>query len=78
MTIRSPLGGLAMPSTPERLADLRELLGGLTGDDNALIRSAVRLALDELDKADLAADPNPHLAQAARILDAVLNPEEEP
>lgn len=49
-----------------------------SGTATPFIRSAVRLALDELDKADLAADPNPHLAQAARILDAVLNPEEEP
>jgi hypothetical protein len=65
-----------MANTPSRLSELRELLGGLTGDDNALVRSAVRIAMDELDLADLAADPNPHLAQVARILDAVLNPED--
>jgi hypothetical protein len=66
-----------MPTTPERLAELRDLLGGLTGHHNALIRSAVRLALNELDLADLTCYPHPHLEQATRILDAVLNPDPE-
>ena len=65
-----------MTNTPERLANLRDMLTGLAGDENALIRSAVRLALNELDLADLADDPNEHLRQAARILDAVLHPED--
>ena len=64
-----------MTNTPERLANLRDMLTGLAGDENALIRSAVRLALNELDLADLSDDPNEHLRQAARILDAVLNPD---
>jgi hypothetical protein len=63
-------------NTPERLEGLREILDSLQGDDNALIRTAVRLALNELDLADLTADPNPHLAQVARILDAVLEPDD--
>lgn len=65
-----------MPHTPQRLDELRETLTGLAGTDNALIRSAVRIALNEMDLADLAADPAPHLAQVGRILDAVLNPED--
>ena len=67
-------------NTQGRLDGLRELLDDLTGDENALVRSAVRLSLDELDRADLAAagggDPGPHLEQVARILDAVLNPDD--
>lgn len=63
-----------MRSTPERCDDLRSMLQSLAGDENALVRSAIRVAMDELDRADLAADPAPHYAQVARILDAVLNP----
>lgn len=65
-----------MTNTPARLTGLRELLDQLAGDQNALIRSAVRLSIDELDRADLAPDPNPHLEQVNRLLDAVLNPED--
>ena len=67
--VRAALG------SPERLADLREILTGLVGHDNALIRSAVRIALTELDLADLSDNPGEHLAQVARILDAVLTPD---
>ena len=63
-------------NTPARLGGLREILDELAGDENALVRSAVRLCLDELDRADLAADPGPHLEQIALILDAVLNPDD--
>jgi len=66
-----------MTQTPQRLDDLRGMLLSLAGDDNALVRSAVRIALNELDLADLAPDPGPHLAQVARVIDAVLNPEQE-
>lgn len=66
-----------MPNSAERLTGLREILDSLRGDDNALIRTAVRLALNELDLADLAPDPNPHLEQITRILDAILEPETE-
>lgn len=66
-----------MTNTPQRLDGLRDVLEGLAGHQNALIRSAVRLALNELDLADLTCYPHPHLAQAARIIDAVLNPEPE-
>ena len=64
-------------NTPSRLEGLRELLGELAGDDSALVRLAVRLSLDELDRAALAVDPGPHLEQVTRILDAVLNPDDE-
>lgn len=63
-----------MKSTPERCDELRTILSGLTGDENALVRSAIRIAMDELDRADIADDPAPHYAQVARILDAILNP----
>lgn len=63
-----------MKSTPDRCDDLRSMLQSLAGDENALVRSAIRVAMDELDRADLAADPAPHYAQVTRILDAVLNP----
>ena len=66
-----------MKSTPERLSELRELLQTLTGHENALVRTAIRLALDELDKADLAPDPAPHYEQVTRLIDAVLNPTSE-
>lgn len=65
-----------MKSTPDRRGEVRELLESLAGDENALTRSAIRIALDELDRADLAPDPTPHYAQVTRILDAVLNPED--
>lgn len=60
-----------------RIGELHELLANLAGHRNALIRSAVRIAMTELDTADLADDPAPHYAQVTRILDAVLNPETE-
>lgn len=62
--------------TPERLSGLRESLAILTLSDDALVRTAARLATTELDLADAAADPEPHHRQIALILDAVLNPEE--
>lgn len=75
MTPNRPPGTRHGSNTPERLADLREILTGLVGHDNALIRSAVRIALTELDLADLSDNPGEHLAQVARILDAVLTPD---
>lgn len=63
-----------MPNLPDRLDELRGLLASLAGDRNALVRSAVGLALDELDRADLTDDPTPHLVQVDRLIDAVLNP----
>jgi hypothetical protein len=65
-------------STPEQLCGLRENLAVLAESEDALVRGAARFARDELDLADLADDPNPHLAQVARILDAVLRPDDEP
>lgn len=66
-----------MKSTPKRAAELRELLTSLAGDENALVRTAIRLSLDELDRADLASDPAPHYTQVTRLIDAVLNPTDE-
>lgn len=65
-----------MKPTPVRLDELREILTSLTEDDNAVVRTAVRLALAELDAADAAADPTPHYAQITRLIDAVLDPED--
>lgn len=64
-------------NTPQRTTQLRELLTQLHGSHNALIRTAVRLALTELDHADLADDPNPHYEQINRLLDAALNPQDD-
>lgn len=57
-----------------RTAVIRETLAELTNHHDALIRSATRLAMTELDHADQADDPEPHYRQAGRIIDAVLNP----
>ena len=68
--------GPPVKSTPVRLDELREILSGLTDDDSGVVRTAVRLALAELDAADAAADPTPHYAQITRLIDAVLDPED--
>ncbi|HOY82161.1 MAG TPA: hypothetical protein PLB92_08485 [Rhodoglobus sp.] len=64
-------------NTPHRLGAIRESLTGLLDHPDALVRTAVRLALAEMDLADAADDPTPHHAQVARLLDAVLNPVSE-
>lgn len=57
-----------------RLAQTRELIAGLVGHENAVIRTAVRVALDELDRASFADDPSEHVGNAIAVLDAALNP----
>lgn len=59
----------------QNLEGLRTDLLGLAGHHNALIRSAVRIAINELNLADIATDPTPHLTQVTRIIDALLNPD---
>ena len=50
------------------------MLQSLAGDENALVRTAIRLALNELDLADLTDYPQPHYEQVTRLIDAVLEP----
>lgn len=61
-----------------RLTETRELITGLVGHGNAVVRIAVRVALIELDLADLTDDPAPHIERAIAVLDAALNPEDQP
>ena len=61
-----------------RLTETRELITGLAGHGNAVVRIAVRVALIELDLADLTDDPAPHIERAIAVLDAALNPEDQP
>lgn len=65
-----------MTQTPQRCDTIREALNSLAGSENALTRSAIRIAINELDLADLADDPTPHFEQLGKIIDAVLNPED--
>lgn len=67
-----------MATSIDRLTHLRDDLLSLQGHDNALIRTAVREAIHELDLADLADDPEPHLRQITRLLDAVIHPDNAP
>ena len=67
----SPLG--ARNEHP-RLTQTRELIAGLVGHENAVVRTAVRVALDELDRASFADDPSEHVGNAIAVLDAALNP----
>ena len=66
-----------MKKRPTGVENLRETLQSLAGDENALVRTAIRFALNELDLADLATDPAPHYAQVTRLIDAVLDPTDE-